>query len=603
MPVQEKGLVRDLGFIEWSDPYAEFEDITGPIFNKAVKEEDVILDKKLETITKSQKEKWLNAFDALPKKHNPYYSFDWNGFNISIGENSRLAPSLLVEKTGKTQLNLPGMRGFTINEEVLVSIRDLSEGKESMTLDVYNKSLKKVLTIPKVGETVTTDELYLYYTEAEDTYWFNTISKMDMKTKKVKHLYKETDKKYVLRLEKPENQPDIFVTRICALYQDIAIIKNNKLHWIDRGFGRKKPIAENVTAYDAHFTINKKKISYPDDWKFIDAYRHNAGYVFIFTKDTFHALWYYDTKNEWKKLNKTQEVCEIKFSATASKFIVGFPNKPDNVWSLNVNNEIVVENALSGDTFEINHGKSPVPWFSVQSSNKPKAVVICGYGAYGMSMKKIQQRLWLPWLKQNYMIFNLCIRGGGENGDSWWDASRTAARRIVGINDFVKGVHYVQSKYGFNNKNTVIYGRSAGGLLVNAASFQLLDKIAVVYAAKPYTDVLRTTSNLKEPQTIQECEEFGLSYNNPVDFYEILKISPYENVMKTPINPVILLTGGTHDTEVGPYMPLKYAKRLRDFEWSNVFCRMAKGEGHFTDKDKEDGEAMDAALIESFLTL
>jgi oligopeptidase B len=220
-----------------------------------------------------------------------------------------------------------------------------------------------------------------------------------------------------------------------------------------------------------------------------------------------------------------------------------------------------------------------------------------------MSMRKNQQRLWLPWLKQNFMIMNICVRGGGENGDAWWDASRTAQRRIVGINDFVTAVNFVQSTNGFNNKNTIIYGRSAGGLLVNAACFQLLDKIAVVYATKPYTDVLRTTTNLKEPQTIQECEEFGLAYNNPVDFYELAKISPYENIIKTPINPVILLTGGTHDTEVGPYMPLKYAKRLRDFGWKNVFCRVAKGEGHFTNKDKENGEAMDAALCESFLTL
>jgi hypothetical protein len=48
-------------------------------------------------------------------------------------------------------------------------------------------------------------------------------------------------------------------------------------------------------------------------------------------------------------------------------------------------------------------------------------------------------------------------------------------------------------------------------------------------------------------------------------------------------------------------MPLKYAKRLRDFGWKNVFCRIAKGEGHFTDKDKEIGEALDAALCEYFM--
>lgn len=601
MPVQEKGKVRDLGFISWTDPYAEFEDLSGAMFKNAVKEEDTIFEAYIDSLPKSEIQKWKNAFKSMPSNDSPYYTFPWNGFSISISERSRLSPSLSAEKQNKTILNLPGLRGLHISDDLLISIRDLSEGKESMTMDIYNKSLKKIQTIPQVGETVTTDSMYLYYTEAEDTYWFNTITRVDLKTQKVKHLYKEKDKKYVLRIEKPENQDDIFVTRICALYQDIAIIKNNKLKWIARGFGRKKPIADDIIAYDSYFTVHNTQIAYPDNWKFVDAYKHKKGYIFIFTRDVFHSLWYCEN-GTWTQLNQNQEVCEIKFSASADKFIVGFPNKPDNVWSLQ-DNKIIVENKLKGINYTINHGTNPCPWFSVQSSDTPKAVVICGYGAYGMSMKKIQQRLWLPWLAQNYLIFNLCVRGGGENGDTWWDASRTASRRQVGINDFVEGVKYVQSKYGFTNKNTIIYGRSAGGLLVNAASFQLLDKISVVYAAKPYTDVLRTTTNLKEPQTIQECEEFGLAYNNPVDFYELAKISPYENAMKTPVNPVILLTGGTHDTEVGPYMPLKYAKRLRDLEWKNVFCRVAKGEGHFTDKDKEDGEALDAALCESFLTL
>lgn len=599
MPVQEKGTVRDLGFIAWDDPYAEFEDISGSIFKKAVKEEDEILNSYIEHIPKIQKNKWLKAFKELPVKSNPHYSFKWNEFKISIGEQSRLMPTLMAEMDGKSALHVSGMRGFCISDDVLVTIRDLSEGKESMTLEAYNSNLKKIITLEKVGETVTTDQVYLYYTEAEDTYWFNTITRMDMKTKKVKHLYKETDKSYVLRIDKPENQADIFVTRTCALNQDLGIIKNNKVTWLTKGFGRKKPINEHVIAYDSHFTLQNVKIDYPDHWKLVDASSSNSGYLFIFTKDACHSVYLYE--NKWVKLNKHPMVCEIKFSIAASKFIVGFPNKPDEVWSFN--NKIQVDKTMEGVTYKSQHGKVPLPWFSIQSSDKPKAVVICGYGAYGMSMKKNQQRLWLPWLAQNFMIINICVRGGGENGDAWWDASRTAARRAVGINDFVKGVNFVQSKFGFTNKNTIIYGRSAGGLLVNAASFQLLNKITVVYAAKPYTDVLRTTSNLKEPQTIQESEEFGLSYNNPVDFYEIMKISPYENIEKTPVNPVILLTGGTHDTEVGPYMPLKYAKRLRDFHWKNVFCRIAKGEGHFTDKDKEDGEALDAALCESFLDI
>ena len=603
MPLQEKGNIRDLGFISWEDPYAEYEDYDSDFFINGVKNEDLILEKQYDKIPKNIKDKWIKSYSDLPDKHEPYYIFDWNGHSISICESSRLMPSILVAKNNNTLLDIAGMRGFSINNDTLVTIRDLSDGKESMTLDLYNNNIKKILTIDKVGETACVDGQYLYYTEAQDIYWFNTISKIDIKSKKIKHLYKESDKKYVLQVKLPSGQPDIFVIRTNAIYQDVGIIQDDKIKWLVKGFGKKIPLSKNSIAFDSYFTLNKEKIMYPDNWKLIDAsIKDQQNTLFIFTKDTFHSLWSFNNNIwQWQCLSTRAVVCDIKFSITDDKIIFGYPNKPDIIKYIDSNNKLIISKEINGHVYTTQHGKEPVPWFSIQSSSKPKAVIICGYGSYGMSMKKTQQRIWLPWLKQNFMIVNLCVRGGGENGDAWWDASRTAKRRQVGIDDFINGVNYIQKRFGFTNKNTAIYGRSAGGFLVNAASFKLLDKITVVYAAKPYTDVLRTTSNLIEPQTEAETEEFGLSYNNPVDFAEIIKISPYENIIETDINPVIILTGGTNDTEVGPYMPLKYARRLRDFGWKNVFCRIAKGEGHFTDKDKEIGEALDAALCEYFM--
>jgi len=601
MPLQEKDDVRDLGFIAWSDPYARLEDYDSRFFKDAVKEEDQILQRQIDKIPSTIKYRWLKSFSDLPKNHKSYYTFVWNSYVISMNESSRLAPSMKITKNNHIVLDARAMRGFSIDASRIVIIRDLSDGKESMTLDLYDSNLNRLLTIDKVGETANIDEKYLYYIEAQDIYWFNKILRMDIKTKKVVQIYKENNKKWVLQIKKPEGQPDIFIIRTNAIYQDIGIIQNTKVKWISKGFGKKIPINKTTIAFDSQIVIDSENISYPDDWKLVDAKQSKNSYVFIFTKDTFHTLWSYN-KTGWHLLSPKETICEIKFSLVLNKLIIGYPNKPDAVASMDLPHLLTIENTLDGPTYEIKYGSNPVPWFAVQSSPNPKAVVICGYGSYGMSTKKLQSRLWLPWLQQNFMVVTLCVRGGGENGDQWWDASRTAKRRHVGISDFVNGVNYIQSHFGFNSKNTVIYGRSAGGFLVTAACLQLLDKITVVYAAKPYTDVLRTTSNLKEPQTEAETEEFGLTYNNPLDFVEIVKISPYENIIKTAINPVILLTGGTNDTEVGIYMPLKYAKRLRDFEWKNVFCRVAHGEGHFTDNDKEMGEALDGALCDYFIT-
>jgi protease II len=594
-----KGTVRDLGFIAWSDPYALLEDSKSKKFKEAVKEEDQILESQYRVIPTDLKTRWTYLYENLPKKNTTtYYKFQWHTYIINVDESNRLMPSIVITKNSKSVLNLPDLRGFTTNNNNLAFIRDMSDGKESLSLELYNTSLQKMLVIDKVADCMSLCANYLYYIEAQDIYWFNTLVKLDIVTKKHKKLYSESDKKYVLSIV--DNQEDIFIIRTNAIYQDIGIIQNDKIIWLAKGFGKKLPISKNSIAYDSYFTIDSEKIDYPQRWTLIDAKRQANSYIFILSKDTSNTLWLFSNLNKWTLISKSNIVCEIKFSRILDKYIFGYPNKPDIVMSLNAN-RLDEETVIIGPTYEINHGKTPVPWFSVQLSKtkNPKGVIICGYGSYGMNMKKQQQRIWLPWLEQNFMVVSLCVRGGGENGNQWWDASRTAKRRHVGVSDFVKGVEYIQSKFGFNNTNTVIYGRSAGGFLVTAACYELLDKITVVYAAKPYTDVLRTTSNLKELQTEAETEEFGLTYNNPVDFVEIMKISPYENIIKTPINPVILLTGGTNDTEVGSYMPLKYAKRLRDFEWKNVFCRIARNEGHFT--VNELGEAMDGALCEYFI--
>ena len=594
--------IRDLDFISWKDPHGDLEHTDSKPFINAVKEENVILSKYLNTVSSEKKDVWLNEFRALPQENFPYYEFTWNDCIVKVNEYNK--PTIMVERNYSLVLKIEELYGQYICDSHIISISDFTDGKENLTLKLYDRALKNTLFLENVGDTAVLDGTDLYYCKAEGVFWFNEIIKVDIISNSKQTIYKENDKSYVLRVEKPDNQPNIFIKRTSAIYQDLAIIDKdlNKARWFMRGYGTKKALADNIIAFDSYFTINSEPIVYPSNWKLVDAKEDGDVIHFIFTKDVYQSLWMY-TKGVhiWRRIDNEQSVCEFQFTIAGSKCIVRYPNKPDTVWSL-IFDDLTLKKTMKGNTYLLRKGTSPLPWFSVQSTSTPKAVVICGYGSYGSPLKKRQQRLWIPWLNQNYMIVNICVRGGGENGDEWWDASRTAMRRFVGVNDFVRGVNFIQSKFGFNNKNTIIYGRSAGGFLVNAASFLLLDKITIVYSAKPYTDLLRTTTNPNELQTIQEKEEFGLSHNNPLFFYLISKISPYENIRKVKKNPVILLTGGLNDNQVGPYMPLKYAKRLREHDWKNVFCRMVTDEGHFTSRAGEMGEALDAALCDSFIS-
>jgi protease II len=291
-------------------------------------------------------------------------------------------------------------------------------------------------------------------------------------------------------------------------------------------------------------------------------------------------------------------VGEVSIAGGIDAFTVGYPNRPDVV----INEEKAVIFKGTGPQYDLESGTEPVPWFAVHPRQKARGIVIVGYGSYGMMTKKYQVRLWQPWLARGYMIATLCVRGGGEVGDEWWEAGRGPANLHNRVDDFVAGVKALQSRYSFDRTNTVIYGRSAGGFLVTAASYHLMDKIGAVYAAKPYTDLLRTTTNAEAGQTLQESDEFGYVEDDPVGFRHNFEISPYENAPEAPkINPGVLVTGGTNDSEVPLSHPVRYSKRLNKIGWKNVLCRVEEGEGHFTELSGESAEADDAAIIESFL--
>ena len=176
-------------------------------------------------------------------------------------------------------LKIESLRELDINKKLLLTIVDLSYGKEDLTLNLYNTNLVKILTIPSVGETAKINETSLYYCKAEGIFWFNEIMCIDIKTQKSKSLYKETDKKYVLRIEKPKNQNDIFVKRTSAIYQDIGLINGDNIQWYERGFGTKKPICLSVTAFDTYFKIKDIRVTYPGQWKLVDAYKRDDNFI------------------------------------------------------------------------------------------------------------------------------------------------------------------------------------------------------------------------------------------------------------------------------------------------------------------------------------
>ena len=587
--------VRDLGFIAWQDTYAAIEDVSGNTHKRAVKTQKEIYDEAQAQIAQSNKNTWSKLYEALPVAEASYYSFRWAGHTIHVGAAKSSGQKLKIDTMGGPVKHIVAAGDFGITASSFWCIQDLSDQKQELSLITYSTKFRKTHTIENVGETAAIRDKDMYFLRAENVFWYNKV--YVLRDEKEILIYTEPVEKYVLSLIKPKNQNDIFVLRVSAIYQDIGIIENDTVKWLKTGFGTKSPLSKDTCAFDTYLEIDNEKIPYPDHRFFVDAQITKDALYVILCKGTTSALYKY-SKRAWSVVIKPV-VGDISFCKYSDDIIVGVPHAPDRILRLNTRGTLSIMKAVAGPRYSIVSDESPLPWFAVVPNQKPIGVVICGYGSYGFSMGRSQQRQWLPWLKQKYIIATVCVRGGRENGDAWWNASRGPQRRKYGVRDFIVGVKHIQARFGFNKTNTVIYGRSAGGFLVTAAAEILLQNIAVVLAEKPYTDVLRTVTNGKALQTIQESDEFGYITDSPTDFQAIMEISPYENITEGPSrNPAVILTAGVNDPAVPAAMPIRYATKAQASGWSNVVCRI-ESEGHF-EKDSA-GQAQDAALCDYYV--
>jgi protease II len=587
--------VRDLGFIAWHDMYAAIEDVSGNAHKSAVKTQKDLYDQAQTLIAQSQKNTWSKLYEALPQEDSSYYSFRWSGHTIHVGAAKSSGQKLKIDTMGGPVKQIVAAGDFGTTASTFWCIQDLSDQKQQLSLITYSTKLRKIHTIKNVGETAVSKDKDMYFLRAENVFWYNKV--YVLRDEKELLIYTEPVEKYVLSLLKPKNQNDIFVMRVSAIYQDIGIIENDTVMWLKTGFGTKSPLSKNIFTFDTYLEIDNVKFPYPDHRFFVEA-QHVGGIVYVvLCKDTTSALYKYN-KRSWNQVIKPI-VGDISFCKYSDDIIVGVPHAPDRILRLNSHHIPVVMKEVAGPRYSIVCDESPLPWFAVIPTQKPIGIVICGYGSYGMSMRRTQQRQWMPWLKQKYMIATVCVRGGRENGDAWWNASRGPQRRKYGLRDFIVGVKHIQARFGFDKTNTVIYGRSAGGFLVTAATEILLQNIAVVLAEKPYTDVLRTVTNGHVLQTIQETDEFGYITDSAADFQAIMEISPYENITTNPTrNPAVILTAGVNDPAVPAAMPIRYATKAQALGWRNVVCRI-ESEGHF-EKDSS-GQAQDAALCDYYV--
>ncbi len=215
-------------------------------------------------------------------------------------------------------------------------------------------------------------------------------------------------------------------------------------------------------------------------------------------------------------------------------------------------------------------------------------LLLYGYGSYGTTVEALFRTSILSLVDRGVVYASAHIRGGSAKGRHWYLDGKYE-KKINSFTDFARSAEELQNR-GYGRKGeTVIYGGSAGGLLVGATVNLRPDLFSGVIAAVPFVDVLNTISDASLPLTPPEWVEWGDPINDPEAYKTIAAYSPYENIRSGVEYPPILATAGLTDYRVTYWEPAKWVARLRD---------EADGGPFFMKTNMDAGHAGSAARFE-----
>lgn len=245
--------------------------------------------------------------------------------------------------------------------------------------------------------------------------------------------------------------------------------------------------------------------------------------------------------------------------------------------------------------FAISADGTEVPFYLVRGSpsNQKGRLIVTGYGAYGLS-SSFSTHMWKPLLDRGWSLAIGLWRGGGDHTPEWADAGRMSGRAKV-LEDAEAVVRAAQKAAGVGPKNTLLHGRSAGGLWVGGLLANT-NLCGGVYMEFPYLDALRTTTNRTLPLTDIEADEFGLPDRSFAEFVDVASWSPMEHIPVKGLPGVLqIVRTALNDSQVYAYESVKWITRSR---CSHAYLAVEGGQGHFPSADKNSSQqAQDLAVI------
>jgi len=210
---------------------------------------------------------------------------------------------------------------------------------------------------------------------------------------------------------------------------------------------------------------------------------------------------------------------------------------------------------------------------------KPQALLLTGYGAYGFASDVHFSSTRLSLLDRGVIYAVAHIRGGGEMGKKWHDEGRMLNKKNT-FTDFIAATELLVAQRYTSPAQMVIEGGSAGGLLVGAVTNLRPDLFKAVVAEVPFVDVVNTMLDASLPLTTGEYEEWG-NPQDPEYLAYMLSYSPYDNIQARDY-PAMLVETSLNDSQVMYWEPAKYVAKLRAVKTDHnpVLLKTNMGAGH-----------------------
>jgi hypothetical protein len=652
---------RDLGFIQWSDSLASLENMNSKAWDSIIQNEKAIFDSYKNKIDPQLLQSHMNLLSICQQETRPAIftagnnitispagsfsiSWKWNNKVESYtsrdrgGQNSCFDPSLSIGIHTKQTPVCPGVsRDLIVSDKdnsTIFVVNDSGNGSETFKLSAVTQE-RVLWSRSPVGPTIGLIGNKLYYLGAYNHLRYNKLYSCSIDGTNEELLFEENDAKCNLFLQRAYDGSLFLIVDNSGKQKTAMIGPRGGLHWIHSS-SSIFPIGCCTTSPNIIYNKNGQYISsaqwklpyegdarqYSIEWG-ASSKKHNEGWLTIKQYGERHVYWcsskhepqlkykvqtgsiYYDTNNYITSdllyiklliLTPNKSVKELKLSRNDGSYIIHNLATPSFNLIPNIHIHSITANSADGTAV---HGRI------ISAIEKPKALLVIGYGAYGLQTSiHTCKSQWAPLLKNGWAISYAFVRGGGDHTEEWVEGGRHL-NRLRSIEDFEAIIQSAQHYTGCSEQNTVIYGRSAGGLLVGATLNRGVAKIAGVFTEVPYVDVLRTSSNPTLPLTEMEYEEFG-DPRKFVDFMLLASISPIDNIIPNAAsNKFVLCRSGLNDKEVLPYEPVKWILTLRKM---NPALQMPKilamevDEGHFYSLERGiETRAIDLLIIEKNL--